>query len=183
MTADVQNAIQRVKNGDTRSFSEIIRTFQNDVWRIVSFTLLDTQPAEDLVQQVFVTAFKSLDKYDPDLDFGVWLRTIARNLTKNEIRRRIREKTALKSYHEHLITRLDNPENSELYENNLLEKLMECLDSLSPNAANALDLRYKQSMSFEKIAELLGRTLTATRQMLTRIRLAVRKCIEERTTA
>jgi DNA-directed RNA polymerase specialized sigma24 family protein len=36
-------------------------------------------------------------------------------------------------------------------------------------------------LAFKEIAELLGRTVAATRQMLSRIRLTLQSCIEERT--
>jgi RNA polymerase sigma factor (sigma-70 family) len=60
--------------------------------------LQDQSASEDLVQQTFVKAFMSLDNYQTGRDFGAWLRTIARNLLRNELRRRGREDKNLSRY-------------------------------------------------------------------------------------
>ncbi len=181
MSESVQSVIDEVLAGRIEAYAEIVRQHQDEIWRIVAFALRDVSSTEDLVQQVFVNAYRSLGSYDAERDFGAWLRSIARNLVRNEIRRSVRKRRALTTYHEHLAGRFGDDNAAEDHEARLREALGKCREGLSQEAGRALELRYDQSLGFEEIAEHLGRTVAAARQMLSRIRLDLRVCIEERT--
>ena len=45
---------------------------------------------DDFSQEAFLIAYRELDRFDQDQDFGKWLRGIARNLVRNELRRNAR---------------------------------------------------------------------------------------------
>lgn len=180
MTDEVEAVIDRVLGGDIDAYVGIVRRYQGEVWRIVAFALRDVAATEDLVQQVFVSAYLNLARYEAGRDFGAWLRSMARNLVRKEVRRSLREDGRLRLYRESLMERLAKGEEAEAYEAGLREALAECREGLSPSAKLSLELRYGRAMGFEGIAEALGRTVAATRQMLSRVRLALRRCIEER---
>ena len=59
MTADVEATIEEVLSGRIDAYADIIRRYQDEIWRIVAFALRDVATTEDLVQQVFepVTAW------------------------------------------------------------------------------------------------------------------------------
>jgi len=184
MTGNVKSAIDAVLGGRIEAYAEVVRAYQSDIWRVVAYALRDVSTTEDLVQQVFVSAYMGLERYDTDRDFGAWLRSIARNLVRNEIRRGVRERGALRTYRESLAARLGDDEatgREEARMEGLRGALEKCREGLSPDAGHALDLRYARSLDFGRIAEALGRTVAATRQLLSRVRLALRRCIEERT--
>lgn len=172
--------INQVQSGDVDAYAEIIRAWQDDIWRITSFALHDMETTEDLVQQTFVNAFFKLDSFEKGKDFGAWIRTIARNIVREELRRRSRHARRIDTYRRRLAKRFENSESADRHDSKLREALAECREKLSPPSARALDLRYSQSKGFDDIAALLGRTVAATRQMLQRVRLALRQCIEER---
>ncbi len=184
MGENVKSAIDAVLGGRIEAYAEVIRAYQEDIWRVVAYALRDVSTTEDLVQQVFLNAYIGLERYNPDRDLGAWLRSIARNLVRNEIRRGARERGALRTYRESLAERLDDDDaagRDEARRRELKGALEECREGLSPDAGHALDLRYARSLDFGQIAETLGRTVAATRQLLSRVRLALRRCIEERT--
>ena len=176
----VQIAIQEVLAGRLDAYAGIVRRYQEDVWRIVAYALREVPATEDLVQQVFVNAYLNLGTYDAGRDFGAWLRSMARNLVRNEIRGRLRERKALRSYHEHLAGRLADEDASERREARLRAALGECRRKLPLDTARALEMRYGRSLAFGDIASALGRTVAATRQMLQRVRVRLRRCLEER---
>ena len=194
MTLAVDTIIQRVRDGDTGAFAEIVDHYQRDIWRIVAFAIRDHNPhsspddpfaayldgAEDLAQQVFINAFLHLDQFDTQQDMGIWLRSIARNIVRNELRRAGREAGRLRRYHQWMARRFEADEQTGVDE--MQQWLEECRRRLSPEFAHALEMRYERAMSFTEIAEALGRTLEATRQMLSRIRTSLRHCVEERRT-
>ncbi len=176
----VEGAIARVRAGDVDAFAEVIRAFQDDVWKIVAFALKDLATTEDLVQQVFVNAFLKLDSYEDGRDFGAWVRTIARNRVRDELRRSLREEKRLTHYQEYLLDRFDDPDRADREEDRLRDALERCKKKLAPAAARAVRMRYDEAMGFDEIARLLDRTVAATRQMLARIRGSLRDCIKER---
>ena len=181
MTGKEINAIiDRILGGQVDAYGEIIRTFQDSVWRVVAFGLHDIETTEDLVQQVFVNAYFKLDRFQRNRDFGAWLRGIARNLLREEMRRRRRYTRRLATYRDRQAERLGDNSASDRHEERLREALAECRETLSPAASEALDMRYTRARGFGELAAALERTVAATRQMLGRIRLALRTCIEER---
>src|SRR6266508_5723367 len=82
----------RVAEDDERAFSELVRRFQARVMNLVSRVLNDRECGDDLTQEVFVRVFVHRRNYRRGSKFSTWLFTIAANLAKNEIRRRVRRR-------------------------------------------------------------------------------------------
>jgi RNA polymerase sigma-70 factor (ECF subfamily) len=72
--------IRKAKEGDTVAFTEIVRRYQNLVYATALQILKDPAPAEDVAQEAFVVAFRSLQDLRTESSFPTWLRKIARNL-------------------------------------------------------------------------------------------------------
>lgn len=173
-------AVQQVLAGDVEAYAPLVQAYQQDVWRLAAYALRNRAATEDLVQQVFLTAYEKLDRFDTDRDFGAWLRTIARNQVRNELRRSARETRWMSRYRDHVEKRLEGSNPADDAEQELRDHLAECKKELAEPAQRALRLRYEQSQGFDEIAEALGRTVAATRQLLTRVRQALRRCLEAR---
>lgn len=172
--------IQKVLAGDHEAYSTIVRQYQEEVWRIVAFALRSPAATEDLVQEVFVQAYERLDRYTPGTDLGAWLRTIARNRVRNELRRSSRENERLHRYRDHILEHWEEETPAGEREDRLRTALADCREKL-PDASNqALELRYRQALDFGQIANQLDRTTAAARQLLQRARGTLRGCIEER---
>ena len=190
-TPSTKEAVAQVLAGDVEAYAALVQAHQAEVWRLAAYALRDRAATEDLVQQVFLTAYEKLDRYDPERDFGAWLRTIARNQVRNELRRTARETRWMRRYRDHVERRLERSagagvdgatgvDDVDAAAEALRAHLAECRKELAEPAQRALSLRYEQSQGFDEIAEALGRTVAATRQLLTRVRLALRRCLEAR---
>lgn len=179
-TQELQSTIDRVKAGDIEAFTVIVNAYQADVWRTVAFAMRNFQATEDLVQQAFVNAYLKLDRFDPSRDFGPWLRTIARNLVKEELRRQSRKSRHMEAYWQDWETNMNDIQTADQHEAALNSALSDCRAKLSEPAQKALELRYEHAMNFEELARHLGRTTAGARQLLQRARLLLRACIEER---
>ena len=180
MNSEVEEAIQNVLAGQIDEFALIVRTYQPEVWRIAAFAMRDVAATEDIVQQAFVDAYSNLKRYRAGMDFGAWLRTVARNRVRKELRDRARRSARLRFYHERLEQRMGS-DMQTLHRERVRTALAECRKGLSGDAAKAVELRYEKSLDFTAIAESLGRTVAAARQLLSRVRLTLKNCIEERT--
>ena len=75
--------IERVKQGHRGDFEHLVRRYQGPLFRIVG-NLVDPGMVEDLVQDIFLTAFTKIGDYDPRRGtFRSWIYTIARNRALN----------------------------------------------------------------------------------------------------
>ena len=72
--------VRKAREGDTAAFGEIVRRYQNLVYATAFQILKNTALAEDVAQEAFVTAFRSLQDLRTESSFPPWLRKIARNL-------------------------------------------------------------------------------------------------------
>jgi RNA polymerase sigma-70 factor (ECF subfamily) len=170
--------VRVILEGRTDLYEVLVRRYQRDVLRIVGTLLCDRHTVDDLAQQVFVNAYFSLPRYQQEQDFGAWVRTIARNAIREELRRRSRYNRRLKTYYGTLSARLANENDASLYEELLEESLRKCLRRLAPRAGRVVRLRYDEAKSVEKIAKDLGTSPNAISTLLYRARLALRECVE-----
>src|SRR5262249_37648061 len=151
--------VAEVLAGDTQAFADLVRMYQETVWRIAAAMLRDRDATENLVQQVFVDAYFHLDQYAPGTDFGAWIRTVARNRLRKELRSAGREDRRLATYRERLAERLraegtGNRDDSDAY----VAALRGCRQLLSPRDAALVKMRYEKGLSFEAIAKLQDQT-------------------------
>ena len=157
---------------------------QNRDWLLAYFIAGtgDAHRAEDLVQDVFAAALKSADRFDPAKSFGAWLRGIARHLL-------------LASYRERRGLCLDGPALDRLdaaaeraeaahaasgHSARRRDLLKDCLKEVPERGRKVLDLKYGDGRRSRAIAERLGMRTTAVDMLLSRIRLALRQCVERK---
>lgn len=177
---DVDLLIRRVRAGETEVFAEIIRRFEQPVWRVVAAMLQRFEESREIMQQVFVDAYRNLHQYQLGRDFGVWIKAIARNCVRKELRRLSRESRRLSVYREHLEFRLRGTAEADRHEEEYLDALERCRKELPERSATALDHRYVEGKPFEQIARILKTTSTAVEKLLSRARTMLRDCIEKR---
>ena len=97
---------------------------------------------------------------------------------REELRRRSRESRRLELYRQILEER--NDEGAHARDEALRRALAGCRGELAGHAAEAVDLRYVQGLSFDAVAQKLDRTVAAARQLLQRVRLQLRECVEKK---
>ena len=84
---DDQMVVLAVK-GDEKAYSKLTQKYQKPLYFHVSKMIRDPDFAEDLVQDIFLKAFKSLKNYKNDHAFSTWLYRIARNHTIDYLRKK-----------------------------------------------------------------------------------------------
>jgi RNA polymerase sigma-70 factor (ECF subfamily) len=94
VTPDDQTLIARVLAGDTPAFSEIVRRYNQRMYRVVRAILRDEQEAEDAMQQAYLQAYAHLSQFAGRAAFSTWLTRIAIHEALARRRRRVEDAAA-----------------------------------------------------------------------------------------
>src|SRR6476646_8878213 len=85
--------VERSRQGDAAAFTQLVAAHQGRVRAYIGGTVGRPEVVDDLAQEVFLGAFRSLDTYKGDAPLGVWLLGIARHKTLMHLRREVRRLT------------------------------------------------------------------------------------------
>lgn len=88
--AEIERLVKRAKRGDRRAFGCLVDEYKDKIYGYVSRMLGDPYEAEDVTQEVFLRAYRSLPKFRGTSSFHTWLYRIANNLAIDVVRRRKR---------------------------------------------------------------------------------------------
>jgi RNA polymerase sigma-70 factor (ECF subfamily) len=78
--------IARARQGDLQAFEEVVRLYQRRVYGVALRIVRAHDVADDVAQEAFVRAWRSLDRFELGRPFGPWICRIAANLAVNHVR-------------------------------------------------------------------------------------------------
>lgn len=173
----------RAAEDDERAFGEIVRRYQGRVTNLISRLLNDRICSDDLAQEVFVRVYVHRRNYRRGSRFSTWLFTIAANLTKNEIRRRVRRRNwfSLEALQEVLndstSVLADRKEGHEtgLEREQLREAVGRAIQTVPEKYRLALVLRDIEGLAYEDIAQVLKIPGGTVRSRINRARLMLKR--------
>lgn len=85
---DEQTLVVAAQMGDGAAFGALVRRHQRRAYAVCRAILIGHEDAEDAVQEGFLNAFRSLERFDPRQPFGGWLHRIMANAALDLRRRR-----------------------------------------------------------------------------------------------
>ena len=136
---------------------------------------------DDLAQEALLVAWRERDSFDRQRDLGKWLRGIARNLVRNELRKKKRQERLLYQGLAELLVRAAEVEpQTESWAQCRVPMLRDCVEQLAPKSRELVSGRYGDGWKAPDLADHFNMTPTAVRQALMRIRLQLKRCIELR---
>jgi RNA polymerase sigma-70 factor (ECF subfamily) len=178
--SDEAEQVRAAQRGDAAAFSALVERHHRGVRACLAARMSDPHEAEDLAQEVFVTAFRKLAEFDPERPLAPWLRSIAFNLLRNHWRK-FRAQTV--GGHAELAALLDQriaadcgPER----ESRLLSALRDCLEQLDGPARELVRMRYAEQQSVRDLAARLERGYSALTMQLHRLRELLSECISRK---
>jgi RNA polymerase sigma-70 factor, ECF subfamily len=159
--------------GDRSAFAEIVRRYQKSLSRVAVGRLGRREWAEDVVQETFLSAFRSLHTYDSRFSFRTWLWTILLNQCRRQAKKRARL-PLVSSW-------TDNPyatdstatgvqiesgggcPSAHLLDKELRGLLNRLLNRLPTVQADAVRLRFYGEMKFHEIADAMQCSLSTAK--------------------
>jgi len=150
------------------------------VYRFLLFLLRDPETSDDISQETFRVALSKGPDPDKGGDLGAWLRSIARNLVRNHVRKARSAPLLVQEPMLELAERRFVAVGADLDDSWEARKraLGACMEKLSEDNRGLLKKRYERAQRVKEIATNLGVEPNSVSKRLERIRESLRKCIE-----
>jgi RNA polymerase sigma-70 factor (ECF subfamily) len=162
--------VVRTRNGDRAAFETLVRRTSRLVYARLYLDAAHPDRVEDLLQETFLLAFRSLGRLTDPAGFRPWLLTIAHNVLIDDARRSARQKRtppATETYLAQVPTSAPPPDQlAELAE--LRQRVLSVLRALPDEYQMPLSLRYITGADHDTICEQLGLTNGSLRGLLHR---------------
>jgi RNA polymerase sigma-70 factor (ECF subfamily) len=178
--------IEKLRSGDSAAMEEFYNLYRNRLYSLVLEQVgRDEAVAEDLVQEVFLAALDSMDKFRGDSQLYTWLRSIALHKTNDFYRRQAREPKAEKSSPDFNVPELEQIGDdgqaivTTIESEEIRQSVHQALADLPPDYQEVLVLKYLKDMPVLAISRVMGRSPKSVEGLLSRARKAMRASLED----
>lgn len=166
--------VLKARQGDAYGFQELVRRYLNQLQGFLRYLHAPPDKIEDLAQESFLKAFRSLEGFDAQRPFLNWLLSIARNTVYDEWDRHRREQELERSQQA-------EPTTTPGVEDQVIARqtALELLEALTDPDRVLLELRFYRDLPFAEISQLTGETEGGLRvrfhRLIQRLRLTAEK--------
>lgn len=162
-------------------FVAFIRQYQARLRAFIRGMGVASHAVDDIAQETFLTAYKKLNEFDQDKDFGNWLYGIARNILRNELRKDARHSRIMDEKLSHYLLEefeLDYEPSDQKGEE--ITALKECIKTLPDKSKNLIEKKYSDEWKTPSLTAHFSMSDTAVRLALMRIRRKLKTCMDYR---
>jgi RNA polymerase sigma-70 factor, ECF subfamily len=173
------DVVRRAKQGDQLAFGRLFARYNSPVLSFLYGLVGQRDAAEDMMQETFSRAFAFLEGLRDEARFSTWLFGIARNVARESIRRRERDRDRTgfdDAGVDELSDPLASPEN-EAMRRQLHQAIRSGLAALDGERRMVLALRVFADKSYQEIADITGWSMAKVKTEIHRARLEMRKMI------
>jgi RNA polymerase sigma-70 factor, ECF subfamily len=174
--------IERAREGDQAAFAELVMAHADRVYGALRRFGLSAGVAVEVAQEVFLRAWRGLDRFQERSSFSTWLYRIAFNEAQRRLARRTLPRAeAAREGEDPVLSLPDSPEagpDARALAGEFERKLEEALDELPPEWRDAVVLRDVEGLSTHDAAEVAGVGAAAFKSRLHRGRMQLRALLE-----
>ena len=176
-TTQIRADVAAAQDGDNRAFARLVDQTYSNVFLLAARLTRDHDDALDVVQEVYLRAYKGLIDYRGEARFTTWLHRITINCASTLLARRRRD--LHDPIQRDVIDMSDeyHPER-RVEESEISDDLRRALEELPPNLRSVLVLSDVYDLSHQKIGKQLGISATAVKVRLHRSRKRIRQAIQ-----
>ena len=178
--------VEKLRSGDSTAMEEFYNIYRSRLYSLVLEQVdRDHTVAEDLIQEVFLAALSSLDKFRGDSQLYTWLRSIALHKINDFYRRQAREPKPRNSSPDFNALDLELTGDDEpaaltvLESEEIRQSVHQALVGLPQDYQEVLVLKYLKEMPVLAISQIMGRSPKSVEGLLSRARKAMRANLAE----
>lgn len=174
--------ISKVLQGEQALFAQLVERYRNYVFTLVLRFTDNREDAEEIAQDIFVKAYRSLADFRGGSKFSTWLYTIVRNTCISFLRKKKIDVVSIDN--ENALIQLENRESG--FKANTIEKksrhamVNEAIRLLSPDDHQVITLFYMGEQSLEEIGKIMGLDPNTVKVKLHRARHRLKEKMETR---
>ncbi len=173
-----QQLIDEIQRGHPRTYADLVERHKEKAFTLAVRIVHNREEAEEIVQDAFLRAFRSLSQFRGDARFSTWLYRIVYNVS---ITRVSRKSSPVGSDEEAMLIEDDNPSAIEQLEREEQRKAVAReIERLPQNHRTALTLFYFDEMSYQEMSEIMQVPLGTVKTYLFRARDQLRERFSER---
>lgn len=169
-----QQTIEQARSGDVAAFGRLYREYEGRIYGLALRMLLDPTRAEDVTQEIFVRAWRKIDRFSGRSAFYTWLYRLAVNVVLNELRRRSREPLSVDPTEDRL-DRAAEPRSPAVAGPSTRLDLERAITALPRQGRLVFWLHDVEGYRHREIAEMLGIAEGTSKAHLHRARLRLRE--------
>lgn len=162
--------IDRILKGEWRNFAILVDKYENKVFNYVNYLMNSPEDAEEMVQDTFVKAYRSLSQFRGEASFSTWLIRIAHRNCLTHFRKKVPTKVSLDSVTNSSAGNMVNSPSKELHLDDRRQVLNRALQQLKPDERSAVTLFYYQELSLQEICDVTELSLSNVKILLHRSR-------------
>jgi RNA polymerase sigma factor (sigma-70 family) len=172
-----QRLIAMARNGNAGAFETIVDRYQGRLLGFCRQMLGSTEDAEDVLQEVFVNAYRAMLADEREINLRPWLYRIARNRCLNHLRK----PTADAQESMDMVPAVEAASTAEKVHNREeFRQLLTDVGKLPETQRTALLLREMDAMSYEEIAQAMETSVPSVKSLLVRARISLAEASQAR---
>jgi RNA polymerase sigma factor (sigma-70 family) len=169
--------VAMVRSGNPGAFETIVDRYQGRLLGFSRQMLGSTEDAEDVLQEVFVNAYKAMLRDEREINLRPWLYRIARNRCLNHLRK----PTADAQESMDMVPAVEASSTAERVHNREeFRQLLVDVKKLPETQRSALLLREMDALSYEEIAAAMDTTVPSVKSLLVRARISLAEASQAR---
>jgi RNA polymerase sigma-70 factor (ECF subfamily) len=173
--------ISRVLKGEQNAYAELVNRYQGYVFTLILRMIKSREDAEEVAQDVFIKAYRSLADFRGESKFSTWLYTITNTTCITFLRKK---KLDVHSLDNEKVFEIADSKDSGFRANVIEQKsrvsmVNKAIAMLSPDDAEIITLFYKAEQNLEEIARILGLEANTAKVRLHRARGRLKEKMEK----
>jgi len=172
-----EDLIARAKRGDEEVFRLLFERYTRPVATFIFYMVNERDLAEELAQETFARACKSIHSLRDETKISTWIFGIAKNVARETLRRKQQEKNHFDASVFSLSDVRDKSvaPDGQLHEKEIRDAIGRSLSRLDEDKRLVFTLKIYYQMSYEEISEITGFTIPKVRNDLYRARAEMRR--------
>lgn len=180
-----QVLLTKARSGDREAFAALVLLHQSRVRAYLGRFVRIPDMVDDLAQDVFLSAFRTLHTFKDEAPFEIWLIGIARHRALDFLRSESRRHARLANHLESALNgwhaaKLESEHAQDEHRVAEVKALRECLKALPEHSNKLVHEYYFVGRNSTELARTLGRSESAVRMALLRVRQVLRQCVQQR---
>jgi len=165
-------------------YQVLVERYEEKLMRyVMRISASSREDAEDILQDVFLSAYKNLNEFDQDLKFSSWIYRITHNKVISHYRKKnARPKTTTYEGDSELINILSSDEDiaKELEKRQKSDEVRKILDTLDERYREVLVLKFLEDKDYKEISDILEKPMGTVATLINRAKKQFRDRLKER---